>query len=182
MTMQTANGAGIALLAMAPSGESFLARDQSGTTWLVHPPGAGDAEVVSGEIVDEAVRQGWDRVEQTFTSWAQLDNARQVRVAATGRQGRVDVSRFDGEDVRRVLAVVDSWQRSGEVIRARRALHRLLQDATVVRADNGLFETVTRVLTELDEASSRWPVPALVRDGDDRFAKAQRRMDFSLAA
>ena len=176
--------AGITLLAMPRSGEILLVRDAAGTTWLIHPPGAGEPEIVTEDVVGEAVaRHGWDRVDETFPSWAELDVARQRRVAETAPQGRVDVSRFDAEDVRRVVGIVSAWLRSGEVNRGRRALHRLLRDATIIRRDEQLFSAVTEMLTELDDVPPRPPLQfRSATVGDERRKTALRRMQLSSAA
>lgn len=45
------------LLAMPPSGEIFLATDAYGTTWLVHPPGAGGPDKINPAAVKPPFRK-----------------------------------------------------------------------------------------------------------------------------
>lgn len=173
----------VTLLVMPPSGETFLARDAFGTVWLVHPPGAGGPEKVAPSAVDEAVaRHGWDRVEESFGSWAELDTARQERVAAGGPRRPVDVSRYDEHDVRRVLRVVSSWLAAGDPVRGRPALHRLLRDAPVVREDDQLYVEVTELLVRLDQVPPTPPRTAMGAAGSQRHADALQRLQIPLAA
>ena len=84
----------IALLAMAPSGETYMVRDEFGRTWLIQPPGAGDPRVIEPDVVELAVaRHGFDRIDRDFPSWSDLDRFRQARAASAApprrsRQGR----------------------------------------------------------------------------------------------
>jgi hypothetical protein len=174
---------GLVLLAMAPSGETFLVRDRQQTIWLVLPPGAGLPQQASSEDVDEAVaRHGWDRIEREYASWSDLDSGRQQLVASHGPQPRVDVSRFDAADVRRVLGVVADWRQRGDAVRGRRVLHRLLREAPIVRQQDDLFDAVNEALTELDTMSPEPPPTALRFANDRRHIEARDRLQIPVAA
>jgi hypothetical protein len=169
------------LLAMPPSGEIFLATDAYGTTWLVHPPGAGGPDKISasavGATIEEAVaRHGWDRVEQSFPSWAKLDSARQRRAAKANPQRRHGVATFDEHDVRRVLRVVTSWMTEGDPARGRPALHRLLREAPVVRSNDELYEEVNRLLLRLDQKTNPPPFANLTPLNGARNGEALQRL------
>jgi hypothetical protein len=172
---------------MPPSGEIFLATDAYGTTWLVHPPGAGGPDKISPAAVEATVqeavaRYGWDRVEQSFASWADLDNARQQWVAERNPLPPLDVSGFDEHDVRRVLRVVTSWLAAGDSARGRPALHRLLRDAPAVRRDDQLYEEVTRLLLRLDEQVDPPPFSTLTVSDSSRGQEALQRLQLPQAA
>jgi hypothetical protein len=174
---------GLVLLAMAPSGETFLVRDRQQTIWLVLPPGAGLPQQASSEDVDDAVAgHGWDRIEREYPSWADLDAGRQQLVASRGPQARVDVSRFDAEDVRRVLGVVAGWRQGGDIVRARRVLHRLQREAPVVRQQDELYVAINEALDELDAMSPEPPPIALRSTNDPRYIEARDRLQILVAA
>jgi hypothetical protein len=175
------------LLAMPPSGEIFLATDAYGTTWLVHPPGAGGPDKISPAAVEatiqEAVaRHGWDRVERSFASWSELDTARQRLVGEIYPLPPLEVSDFDEQDVREVLEVVRSWLVAGDSARGRPALHRLLREAPVVRRDDELFEEVTSLLLRLDEETNPPPFSTATLGNGSRSDEAMQRLQLPQAA
>jgi hypothetical protein len=173
----------LVLLAMAPSGETFLVRDRQRTIWLVLAPGAGLPQQATDQDVDDSIiRHGWNRIDREFNSWSDLDAGRQQLVSSRGPRVQVDVSRFDAEDVRRVLAVVSNWRQRGDGVRGRRLLHRLLREAPVVRLSDELYDAVTEALTELDTMSPQ-PPPSVLRFTDDRrLREAQDRLKIPVAA
>ncbi len=161
----------VTLVAMPPSGETFLARDSEGVLWLIRPPGAGGPQRADEEVVEIATaRHGFERIEQDFAGWEALDAERQRR-AGLRAPAEIDVEAFDATDVDRVLAIADRWRREGDVERPRRVAHRLLE-APIVREDDGLFKRLTSFLRELDEVRGTTP-PAVV---DEQRAAARRRL------
>ncbi|HJQ03106.1 MAG TPA: hypothetical protein VJ851_16035 [Jatrophihabitans sp.] len=174
---------GLVLLAMAPSGETFLVRDRQGTVWLVLPPGAGLPQQASGQDVEDAVaRHGWNRIDREYTSWSELDAGRQQLVVSRGAQARVDVSGFDAEDVRRVLGVISGWRQRGDAVRGRRVLHKLLREAPIVRRQDELYEAVNEALKELDAMSPEPPPTILWFADHPRHLEAQDRLKIPVAA
>jgi len=147
----------VTLVAMPPSGEVFLARDSDGVLWLVSPPGAGGPERVDEDIVERAVADhGFELIEERFDGWAQLDAERQRRAGQGLDAVHVDVERFDAEDVEGVLHALERCRLRGQVPRARRVAHRLLQ-APVVRIDDTLYDRVVDFLQELDASPASVP-------------------------
>jgi hypothetical protein len=134
----------VTLVAMPPSGEVFLARDGDGVLWLIPAPGAGEPERVDGEIVERAVvDHGFERVEESFATWALLDEERQRRAGIGLTPVTVDFERFDRADVERLLGALGRARGRGQVARARRFAHRLLAAPVLrrrqaVRACRGL--------------------------------------------
>ena len=161
---ESAAGIGVTLVAMPPSGEVFVARDHDGVLWLIPPPGAGEPQRVNEEIVERAVvDHGFDRVDQRFASWALLDAERQ-RLAGEGLTAmQVDFTRFDADDVVRLVAALGRARDKGQVPRARRFAHRLLE-APVVRREDELYDRVVGFLLELDAITP--PVPLTIVDAD----------------
>lgn len=181
------NQGSFTLLAMPPSGEIFLATDGYGTTWLVHPPGAGgpdkiDPPAVEATVEEAVARHGWNRIDQSFGSWDELDKARQHWVAENNPLPPPDISGFDEHDIRRVLRVVTSWMAAGHPARGRPALHRLLQDAPIIRRDDKLYGEVTRLLIRLDEKTEPPPFSALAALNGSRSAAARQRLRLPQAA
>jgi len=132
----------VTLVAMPPSGEVFVARDSEGVLWLVSPPGAGGPERVDEEVVERAVADhGFQVIEQRFDGWEELDAERQRRAGAGLAPIEVDVEGFDAEDVERVLRALDRCRVRGQIPRARRVGHRLLE-APVLKSDDELFGRV----------------------------------------
>lgn len=150
----------ISLLAMAPSGETYLARDAFGRVWLMQPRGAGEPEIVDPSLVDKAVAYGgFDRVDEAFDSWADLDRFRQGRVAMIIPEVAVDTDRLDCDDVDEMLTIALRWVDDGEPQRARRAALALLR-LRVVREDDHLNERVVALLEELDQPPEVFPTEA----------------------
>jgi hypothetical protein len=125
---------------------------------------------------------GWDRIEQSFASWVELDTARQRMVADKYPLPPLEVSDFDEEDVRQVLEVVTSWLVAGDSARGRPALIRLLRETPVVRRDDGLFEEVTRLLARLDEETNPPPFSPLTATQGSRSQEALQRLQLPGAA
>ena len=151
-----ANGQ-VTLVAMPASGEVFIARDSAGVLWLVSPPGAGGPERVDDEIVERALADhGFELVDERFEGWEQLDAERQRRAAQGSAPVEVDVMRFDAEDVEGVLRALDRARLRGEIPRARRVAHRLLE-APVLRTDDELYRRVVGFLQTLDAATVSMP-------------------------
>jgi len=163
------------LVAMPPSGEVYIARDNDGTQWLIQPPGAGDPEPVTDEVVEQAViDHGFDRIEQSFETWDELDAERQRRAGIGLTAMRVDVERFDAEDVRQMMRALRRCRQRGEILRARRVAHRLLR-APVILEDDVQYRALVQFLEELDAV----PSPALLiptNDEDSERAPARRRV------
>ena len=112
--MRRGDGNGqVTLVAMPPSAEVFIARDD-GVLWLVSPPGAGGPERVNEEIVERAVAQhGFERIDQDFDGWAELDAERQRRAGEEMPEVQVDLEHFDAEDVEGLLGALESRPRPG---------------------------------------------------------------------
>jgi len=122
----------VELVAMAPSGETFIARDPEGVLLLFAP--TGPAVAIDDATVDRAVAAGFDRVEASFGSWRELDRERQRRAGLLRRDVQVDVTSWDVERVRRTLARMEGWVDEGRTTGARRVLHELLRAAPARRA------------------------------------------------
>lgn len=167
---------------MPPSGEVFIARDNHGTLWLIPPPGAGQAEIISDEIVDRAVvDHGFQRVEESFPSWDLLDAERQRRAGEGLTPVKVDVTHFDAEDVRRLLGALDRARAKGQIPRARRFAHRLLE-APVVRNDDALYERIVSFLLALDEIPAPMPLTISGDAEPSGRAVARERVHILMAA
>jgi len=144
----------IALLAMAPSGETYMVRDEIGRLWLMQPPGAGDPRVIEADVVEVAVaRHGFDRVDRDFTSWSDLDDFRQARAASATPPLPVKERPLDLDDVERLFRVVRRWADQGQIPGARRAAFTLLA-APVVRADAEVHGRLLAFVQELEEPAS----------------------------
>jgi len=154
----------ITLMAMAPSGETYLARDRVGRIWLIQPLGAGEPEVVDASVVDRAVAHGgFDKVEEAFDSWEALDRFRQERAALAVPDVVVDRERLDIDDVDEMLVVVRRWIDGSEPARARRATIALLR-LPVARADAAIHERLVVILEELDQPPRRFHSQPLTAD------------------
>jgi len=169
----------VTLVAMPPSGEVFIVRDSDGELWLIQPPGAGDPERITDEVVARAVvDHGFELVEQSFDGWAQLDAERQRRAGSGLDAMRVDVERFDAEDVQQVMRALQRCRQRGQIPRARRVAHRLLR-APVLRQDPDLYGQLVTFLEELDSIPASPPVS--VADEAPERLPARRRV-LTLAA
>jgi hypothetical protein len=161
----------ITLVAMPPSGEVFIARDDD-AMWLVQPPGAGGPQRIDEETVARAVADhGFDLIEERFAGWAELDAERQRRAGIGLATVNIDVEGFDAEDMRGVLRALERFRRRGQTGRARRVAHRLLE-APVVRLDDELYERVVALLRDLDDEHLSLPVPT----ADPRRREARERL------
>ena len=168
----------IALLAMAPSGETYLARDHIGRIWLMPPRGAGEPEVVDVDVVDRAIAYGgFDQIDEEFDSWPDLDRFRQERAALVVPDVIVDRDRLDAEDVCEMVAVVRRWIDDGERGQARRATFALLR-LPVALDDAALHERLVTILEELDQPAMPFrsqPVTATKRAARDRWDAQESR-------
>jgi hypothetical protein len=167
----------ITLLAMAPSGETYLARDRGGRIWLIQPLGAGENEVVDTDLVERAVADGgFDRIDAQFNSWEELDRFRQERAALVVPDIVVDRDRLDAEDVDEMLAVVRKWIDGGERARARRATFAFLK-LPIARTEATIHERLVAILEELERPLMRFqsqPVTATQRAARDRWDAQER--------
>ncbi len=111
----------IMLIAMAPSGETFITRDGNGRVWLHQPEGAGGAGPIADAVAERAVADhGFDRIDEEFETWAALDEFRQARAARVTPAVIVDRNALDLDDVERLLGVGKRWRAEGQGARARR--------------------------------------------------------------
>jgi len=164
----------VTLVAMPASGEVFIARDD-GVLWLVSPPGAGGPERVDEEIVERAVaHHGFERIEQDFDGWAELDAERQRRAGEGMPEVQVDLEHLDAEDVAGLLGALERARDRGQVPLARRAALRLLT-SPVVRHDDDLYGRVLGFLEELD-ASATASTPAAVAEPKRQEARERLRL------
>ncbi len=165
----------IALVAMAPSGETFIARDADGVLRLYAP--ARPAHAVDGKTVERALLAGFDRVEKSFASWAELDAERQRRAGPVRSDVRADVTTWDAARTRRALSSIASWIAEGRVASARRVLHEVLR-APILVEEPALLTEVAELLERTDEYES---VTVPVDAPDERHALARERMHLSPA-
>jgi len=161
----------VTLVAMPPSGEVFIARDGD-ALWLVPPPGAGGPQRIDDETAARAVAyHGFDRIDESFAGWAELDAERQRRAGIGLGEVKIDVEGFDAEDVRGVMRALERFRKRGQTARARRVAHRLLQ-APVVRSDDELYASVMALLHELDDEHVSLPAPT----ADPKRREARERL------
>src|SRR4051794_9434772 len=141
----------IILVAMAPSGETFITRDSGGRLWLHQPEGAGGAGPIDQESALRAVADhGFEPLDREFADWASLDDFRQERAAQVTPAVVVNVNAFDLEDVDRLLAVGRDWKDEGDLTGAWRLVRELLR-VPAVRADATALETLADFLAELSK-------------------------------
>ena len=164
----------VTLVAMPPSGEVFIARDNDGVQWLIPPPGAGQPKQIGDEVVERAVvDHGFERVEVSFASWDLLDAERQRRAGEGLIPVQVDFARFDTDDVDRLLGALARARRRGQIVRARRFAHRLLE-APVVLRDVELHGRVVSFLLELDDIPTSAPPTVSGAPNPERLAARKR--------
>ena len=139
--------------------------------------GAGEPEVVDVKVVDRAVVDGgFDKVDEEFDNWEDLDRFRQERAALVVPDVIVSQERLDAEDVDEMLPVVRKWIDGGEGERARRATFALLR-LPVARADDEMHERLVAFLEELDRPPLRFQSPSLSatkRAARDRWDDQER--------
>lgn len=146
----------ITLLAMAPSGETYLARDRAERVWLFQPIGAGEPEIVDPSLVGRAVAHGgFDRVDRDFESWDDLDRFLNDRASLVVQEFVRDPSELDSHDVARLLAVARSWMDDGHHRRATQTALALLS-LPAARADVAVHDRLVALLVELGQPSPRW--------------------------
>ena len=149
----------IILVAMAPSGETFITRDSGGRLWLHQPEGAGGAGPIDEASAKRAVADhGFEPVDREFADWASLDDFRQQRAARVTPAVVVDVDAFDLDDIHRLLAVGREWKDEGDLTGAWRLVRELLR-VPAVRADARAYETLVDFLEELSKPEDS-PSPA----------------------
>ena len=160
----------IILVAMAPSGETFITRDSGGRLWLHQPEGAGGAGSIDEARARRAVADhGFEPVDREFADWASLDEFRQQQAAQVTPAVVVEVDAFDLEDVDRLLAVGRDWKDEGDLTGAWRLVVELLR-VPAVRADAATHETLVGFLAELSKPedgpspASTSPVKARARE------------------
>lgn len=140
---------------MAPSGETFLARDRRGQVWLYQPVGAGEPRVVDEALTQRAIADhGFDRVDQEFETWQALDAYRRAHAVPLGPNVQLDRDDLDRENVERFLGVAQRWVAGGEARRARKLVLRLLR-LPVVRGDAEVQERLLALLDEFEEPPVR---------------------------
>lgn len=136
----------ITLVCMAPSGETFVTRDERGLMWLHQPVGAGGAGPVDEATATFAVAQhGFDRIERTFDDWPALDDYRLERAALVTPAVVVDREAFDVHDVRRLLAVAQEWAAKGDALGASSLVLELLK-VPAVRDDPETYAALVEFL------------------------------------
>lgn len=141
----------ITLLAMAPSGETFFARDQFDRVWLYQPRGAGPPAVVSEPVVERAVvAHGFERMEVAFPTWQALDEFRHEQAVNLAPLVDFDQDAIDLDDVLRLVTVGRRWIDEGEGVRARKLVLRLLR-VPAVRADDAAHERLLGLLETVNE-------------------------------
>lgn len=177
---QTSN-ATVALLAMPPSGETYFVRDQCDTVWLIHPPGAGEPTISTLDDVKEAVAlHDWNRVDQSFANWEDLDRTRQVLAAAVSGHRRLDLARFDRFEITRLLNRHSDPRTDEQIRRATIIVSRLLHEAPLVREVDEIFFQATTLLNRL---LSNRPTPQTTDpQSSSRRSRAYARMELPNAA
>ncbi len=160
----------VELVAMAPSGETFVARDGAGVLRLYSPAQA--PRVVEEEIVERAILAGFDRVGESFTTWAELESARQRRASVLAPSLTTDVSDWDDNRVARALGVVNTWITDGKIAAARRVLYELLRAPGVQRSP----ATLNQISNLLQRCERREVVHVPTDPPDELKAAARERM------
>lgn len=141
----------ITLLAMAPSGETFFARDQFDRVWLYQPLGAGEPKVVAERDVERAVTaHAFERFEREFPTWQALDDFRHEHALNLAPLVVSDDDELDLDDVERLSDVARRWISEGKGVQARKLVLRLLR-LPAVRVDNTMHERLLGVLEALSE-------------------------------
>ena len=73
----------VSLLAMTPSGEALIVRDERGETWIHQPESVGGVVLFDANLVEQAIAEhGLDRINREFANWQDLDQFRQERASA----------------------------------------------------------------------------------------------------
>ena len=143
----------VTLVCMAPSGETFITRNDRGLLWLHQPVGAGGAGPVDEATARIAVAEhGFDRVEREFESWDALDQYRLERAARVTPPVAVDREALDLHDVHRLLGVAERWAAGGDEVGARELVFELLK-VPVVREDDATYEQLLGFLSGLVQPS-----------------------------
>ncbi len=97
---------GYTLLAMAPSGDTYLARDPGGLVWLLQPVVDGESQIVEPDTAERAVAtHGFERIDRTFPSWRDLDDFVEEQAARSAPGIDLDPAALDVDDVRRLLGI-----------------------------------------------------------------------------
>jgi len=168
------------LVAMAPSGETFISRSKRHGLWIHLPPGAGGTGPLDAASADRAVADhGFIQIDRDFDTWDQLEGFRQEEAAKFAPPVVIDPADLDDEDVREMLEVARRWMVEGEASQSRRLLLRLLLVPATL-ADVELHAEIVAALSALSEAA-----PGLRLRGeptDPRLLAARRRYDGVVAA
>lgn len=136
----------VELVAMAPAGDVFFVRRADGDVWLVPPPATAEPRLASvREVEDALARHDFDVVQESFPSWAELEDRLQQRAGWVTPDVVVDVQEFDEDDVRDVLEFVEEWIDQGHVRAADDTLIELV-DARAVRRSDQLSQRVQALL------------------------------------
>jgi len=148
--------AGFTLLAMASSGDTYLARDPAGLIWLFQPLGAGEPRVVELDAVERAVAfHGFDPIDREFPTWADLDDFVEEQAARTAPDATIDRQSMDLADVERLLAVVAAWAEEGAGDQAMGAALALLEVPAVLD-DPATHRRIVGFLRSLGRPRSRF--------------------------
>ncbi|MBE2318438.1 hypothetical protein DVA67_020825 [Solirubrobacter sp. CPCC 204708] len=167
-------GEGFTLVAMPPSGETYIARDDHGVLWLITPPGVPGPERIDTVVLRRAVAEhGFERIDRVCDSWADVDRARQELATTLELPQRDELEEFDAEDLRRVLRHAARMHVQGDVLRPRRVAHSLLR-APAAKADDEVYTAILDFLEQLDNAPLL--TPAVAPPADAQKAEARQRM------
>ena len=157
------------LVAMAPSGETYISFTPDRGYWLHVPVGARGAGPINESMVEQAVAlHGFERLGVDVGTWEELKQAVEEH---TTPPPEIEDATFDAVDVREMLHVARQWAAEGEGDRARRLVVELLKVPTV-RSDDHLYDAVVAMLGSLDGAE---PVVGLRLSGVPENAEARQR-------
>lgn len=141
---------GADLVAMAPSGEALVVRDEAGRLWLIQPEGAGGRRSLTpDEALQVVAGAGFDRIDRRFDSWPELDAWRNQRAGAITPAVVVDRDALNRGDVERLLTVAKELASGGEGSRARRLAFELLR-LPVVLGHPDLHDAMVSFAQSLD--------------------------------
>lgn len=162
------------LVAMAPSGETFISTTSTRGPWLHVAPGAQGAGPIEPADVDRAVADhGFIRVDRAFATWTELDDDRNRRAAEAIAPVEIDVDELDRDDIDELLGVAERWLGQHERARAGRLVTRLLR-ASVVKSSPALLDAISAILERATESTTS----SYVRSAEDPVKQmAHRRWD-----
>ena len=159
---------GIRLLAIAPSGETYVV-EITGRTWIVYPPGAGDPRPADMSAAERAVSDhGFEWVDKVFDNPEELDAYRNEVAARVAPEVATRLELFDEDDARRLLAVARRWHAEGDP-RGTRLARRLLR-VPVVRTNADLASDIVDLIDIETPVNLTRPAETLVGQvARDRF-------------